>query len=107
MAVAIQLLGLVDGTSLPKYDGKYVVSYEPMKWSYRDVASVEQEEKLISEWLVVTDEPAKAKQFPSMVEAHAFWTQLGPGVRPWDGKPNKPLTAFSVTMAPVDTLKRT
>jgi len=49
MAVAIQLLGLVDGTSLPKYDGKYVVSYEPMKWSYRDVASVEQVEKLISE----------------------------------------------------------
>jgi hypothetical protein len=45
---------------------------------------------------------AKAKRFPSFKAALAFWKQQS-GTRPYrdDGLPNRPLTAFSVTVEKV------
>jgi hypothetical protein len=44
-----------------------------------------------------TDDPAKAKKFKSFTEAMECW-QAQSRVRPYrdDGRPNRPLTAFSV-----------
>lgn len=49
-----------------------------------------------------TDDPAKAKRFPSFQAAMDCWNAQSTKVplRP-DGKPNKPLTAFSVTVEKV------
>jgi len=100
LSYVIQLLGLVDGTPT-RFDTQYVVEYDPMKWRYRDVSSIAEVEQLVGEFLTVTDDPTKAKQFASMAEATECWRSLGPGVRPWDGKPNRPLTAFSITVVPI------
>lgn len=46
-----------------------------------------------------TDDPAKAKTFGSFMEASACWRERSSKrpVRP-DGKPNRPLTAYSITI---------
>lgn len=97
----IQLEGLVTG-DVTSYNGKYVVSYDPMAWRHQFVASIEEVEALIGEFVTVTDDIEQARRFGSMVEATEFWRQEGAGVRPWDGKPNRPLTAFHITILPVD-----
>lgn len=45
----------------------------------------------------------EAKVFQSLEEAHAYWTQV-PKVMPTrpDGKPNRPLTAFTVEVRPIE-----
>lgn len=46
-----------------------------------------------------TEDPARAKRFPSMGEALAYWrtrSKVRP-IRP-DGRPNRPLTAASVVV---------
>jgi hypothetical protein len=53
--------------------------------------------------LITTDNKAKAKQFPNLEAATEFWKQRSKRVplRP-DGKPNRPLTAFSITFERVE-----
>ena len=45
----------------------------------------------------------RALQFPSVVEAMEFWRQVEPRqpIRP-DGKPNRPLTTFTVEVKPLE-----
>ena len=52
--------------------------------------------------LVTTADPARARQFDSAIEAGNFWRQQSK-VRPLrpDGKPNRPLTAYSVVIEQV------
>lgn len=97
------------GMPLPRFDGKYVVSYDPTKWRMRDVSSVEEIEALVAEFVTVTDDPRKARRFPNLEAAFLYWKQqVGPGsIRPWDGKPNRPLTAFHVTFEPAPTVGST
>lgn len=47
------------------------------------------------ERVLVTTNPQEARWFASHREAHAYWTQQH-GLRPWDGEPNRPLTAYSI-----------
>jgi hypothetical protein len=49
--------------------------------------------------LSVTDDIAEAKKFTDFIEASNFWKQQSETVpiRP-DGRPNRPLTAFTVTL---------
>jgi hypothetical protein len=76
----------------PDMRGQYIVDFDP---DYRvDYCS-----------LNTSFEVAKAKQFESGEAAIQFWLQpskLRP-VRP-DGKPNRPLTAYSVEILPVEGL---
>lgn len=53
-------------------------------------------------YLRVTDDMQQARVFPSLVEAFACYRESC-GLRP-DGKPNRPLTAYTVEMVPVTTL---
>lgn len=46
---------------------------------------------------------SQAKTFASQAEAHAFWTQISTRrPRRPDGEPNRPLTAFTVMIEPVE-----
>ena len=53
--------------------------------------------------LETTSDKTEAKQFPDMVSAIEFWKQQSKILpfRP-DGKPNRPLTAFTITFEQVD-----
>src|SRR3954462_15237223 len=50
-----------------------------------------------------TDDPLRAKRFRDVEEAAEEWRRVS-SVRPKrdDGKPNRPLTAFTVTFQPLD-----
>jgi len=52
--------------------------------------------------IVTTDDPEQAIQFESFEEAFECWRQVSTRTptRP-DGRPNRPLTAFAVTIEPL------
>jgi hypothetical protein len=51
-------------------------------------------------YLVTTPDHAAAMRFESPLALHTFWRQAH-GMRP-DGKPNRPLTAFTIEACPAD-----
>lgn len=63
--------------------GKYVLRYEPHL------------AKQGKTWLRVTDDPAQALAFSDPQELHQWYTQ-SIGTRPWDGKPDRPITVFHI-----------
>jgi hypothetical protein len=67
-------------------EGAWLKSYDPEAHDGRGDAT----------W---TNDPAQAQQFASAMEAHRFWRQPS-RTRPRraDGQPNRPLTAFSVSI---------
>lgn len=90
----LKIVGLVGGLAFgpSPYDGEYVVEYDPGRnskdpWGREMVCH-----------LVTTPDPEKALELPSM-EMFELWRLVDPRdpVRP-DGKPNRPLTAFTVEM---------
>jgi hypothetical protein len=91
MSVIIRLLCLVDGTSTP-YDGQYLVSYDPERTGLRIGG------QRLQCTIETTTDPAKAKQYPDHGAAMEDWRRqsVRRPFRPWDGKPNRPLTAFTV-----------
>jgi len=52
--------------------------------------------------LSLTADPARARVFESTEAAMAFWTQTSRTVpvRDTDGKPNRPLTCFTIDVSP-------
>ena len=54
--------------------------------------------------LQTTPHASEALTFETHAEAHAFWTQTSPAepVRPWDGKPNRPMTGYWVLIEEID-----
>jgi hypothetical protein len=94
MPLVIQILGLADG-SPTVFDGQYLKEYDPN----RD--GVDPSGQPMLAHVACTDDPAAALHFEDAGEAHRVWTlvdQRDP-VRP-DGKPNRPLTAFTITIIP-------
>ena len=84
MSYALQLLCLASG--LPSdFDGEYVTEFDP---DFRDGLGRVDSTKDIN----------KAKAFPDATAAFSFWKTQSK-VRPTreDGRPNRPLTAFTVT----------
>lgn len=82
--------GVISPTERDAPTGAYLKSYNPEAFDGQGFA----------EW---THEPKDAKVFSNLTEAHACWTQV-PNSRPLrpDGKPNRPLTAFSVQITLLD-----
>jgi hypothetical protein len=70
-------------------DGKYIESFDPL-WNQNGLGVGH---------LVVTEDDKKALVFEDAKRALEFWKQQSPTVpiRP-DGKPNRPLTAFTVVL---------
>ncbi len=89
----IRILGLANGEET-EFAGKYVREYDP-HFSTRSTI-------YDGGLLRVTNDPSKAKAFSSLTEATEYWKQQAPppyAIRP-DGKPNWPLTAFTVEILP-------
>ena len=84
----IRLIGTWAGEPT-EFDGKYVVAYDP---SYHPAG-----QPYDGGLLEVTDDPRKAQAFASAREAIDYYRQPY-GLRP-DGKPNRPLTAWSVEIS--------
>jgi len=72
----LRIIGLATGQPT-EHDGRYLVDYDHKE-----------------DCLITTDDPAKARQFQSAIEAIELW-RAEYGLR-LDGKPNRPLTAYSV-----------
>jgi hypothetical protein len=83
--VTLKIIGLVNGVPT-KFDGKYLVEYDP-KPRLDDVG-----EYYIH--LVATDKPEEARQFAGAAEAMEAYLSYH-ALRP-DGKPDRPLTAYTV-----------
>ena len=88
----IQLLKLASGEEDP-YEGCFVVEYEPAPMDSRG-------RSLPGGILRVTRNPAEAKRFATAGDALAEWRRPA-GMRP-DGRPNRPLTAWTVEIVPCD-----
>ena len=81
----LTIVGLASGAPCPEA-GQYLKSFTPGGPGNRG-------------YLVTTPDVAKALRFASIGDAHTFWRQAH-GIRA-DGKPNRPLTAFTIeTLAP-------
>jgi hypothetical protein len=90
MAVAIKLWGLASGT-VDEHSKRFV---KAMDFEAHDGRGE----------LTTTDDQAEAMQFPSMIEAMEFWKtspQCHP-IRLSDGRPNRPLTAYTVSVEPIE-----
>jgi hypothetical protein len=55
--------------------------------------------------VTTTNDPARAKLFADAGAAFKYWKQTH-GTRPYDGKPNRPLTAYTVLFLPADDARR-
>lgn len=90
MACVLKIMELACGDP-SEFDGKFVQKYDP---TFRE-ADGSYEGGILE----VCDDPKNAKQFASAAEAMECWRQSF-GLRP-DGKPNSPLTAWSVLVDPI------
>lgn len=82
---SIKLIGLSNGEDT-QFDGKFVKLYDPHYCP--------DGEQYDGGKLEVTPNRDEALEFPDAKAAIEYWRQSH-GIRP-DGKPNRPLTAFSV-----------
>lgn len=89
----IRLIALANGDPSP-IDGHYVVDYDPS----RD--GVDTDGNPIGCYLVTTVDPAQARQY-STTEALELWRKVDSrNPRRPDGKPNRPLTSYTVEIGP-------
>jgi len=95
MPCVLRILSCVNGEPT-SFDGKYVKAYDPTVHP-----AIGQYNGGILE---VTDDIKEAMQFPSFIEAMEKWREPAGcdchGIRPWDGRPNRPLTAWHVEVFP-------
>jgi len=89
--VVIQILGLAEGAPPTGFDGQFLQEYDP------DLEGLDDEGRPTLALLRTTHDIDQARVFSSAREAMALWKQPSKRVplRP-DGKPNRPLSAFSV-----------
>ena len=92
MPVVMQIVGLVSGDECP-FDGQFLVEYDPE----RD--GTDPRGWPMMAHIVCTPHIRDARRFTDFGEAHRVWTRTcrRDPVRP-DGKPNRPLTAFTVSI---------
>lgn len=88
--LVMKIVGLTNGTPTP-FDGQYLKEYDP------SIDGVDPSGKPMNAYVFTTPDPADAMQFEDATELHAVWARVDPR-RPMraDGKPNRPLTSFTV-----------
>ena len=90
-SVVVQLVGLINGGTTA-FDGQYLVEYDPGRDGIEPSTG-----RTMMCHLVTTSDRAQAFQFDDAAAAFETWQLVDPRkpVRV-DGKPNRPLTAFTV-----------
>lgn len=89
MSVVIKVVGL-GGEFETAFDDQYLVEYDPSR------PGVDPEGHLMLARVVTSPDRSKAREFETVKEAIDYYRQSH-GVRP-DGKPNRPLTAFTISV---------
>lgn len=89
--VVLKLLTTIRG-QVTEFDGKYLVAYDP---AYHPPG-----EEYDGGLLEVTDDINRAMQFENAAAALAKWRESY-GIRE-DGEPNRPLSAWSVEVLPIE-----
>lgn len=87
----IRIVGLVQGSSSP-FDGQYLKEYDPTR------SGVDADGGYMLVHVAATDDPDEALRFADAVAARREWMRWDGNMRP-DGKPSRPLTAFSIETA--------
>ncbi len=96
----MQIVGLVARPPTP-FDGQYVLEYDPER------NGVAPDGRLMSAHIVTTKDVGRARRWATGGEALAFWRQVCQREPTRiDGKPNRPLTAFTVEIASPEKLAR-
>lgn len=92
----MKIVGLVGGGP-SILDGEYLKEYDPNR-NGRDPSG-----NLMLAHIVTTPDIGEAMHFSDLEELHRVWTLVDgrDPIRP-DGKPNRPLTAFTVTTETVE-----
>jgi hypothetical protein len=88
----VRIIGLVDGRR-NEHSGTWLESFDPERG--RDPYRGQ---------LRSTGQLARARHFDSQPDAHAYWTQRSKRqpARPWDGQPNRPMTAYTIMVLRAD-----
>ena len=91
----IKLLGLSDGRNTP-FDGQYLVEYDP------EQDGVDPNGDPMHAHVVCSPNIAEAKRYLGVRAVHAEWSRVSQRA-PFraDGRPNRPLTAFTCEVVPV------
>lgn len=97
MTVVIKIIGLADRHGASPFDGQFVRDFDPS----RD--GVDPFGNLMLAHLTAVADPRLAHHYLSVADAHAEWVRIDSRepVRT-DGKPNRPLTAFTVQIMNLD-----
>jgi hypothetical protein len=87
VSAVVKIIGGIPGIErfpeLTEHFGRYLVRYEP------ELAPKGEQ------WIWTTDDRKQAARFEDIGEFHKLYRQ-SIGTRPWDGKPDRPITAFHV-----------
>ena len=95
----IRLLGLASGGTT-SFDGRFLSAYDPL------IPGEDPDGRQMQATVEAVDDPDEAIHFDDMEAAWRCWSTLGnPPWRP-DGKPNRPLTAFTVDMLSLDEARK-
>lgn len=92
MATIVRVIAAAPGGKATPHDLRYIVRWSPHTRAGLEYLDVE-----------TTDDPAKARRFEG-AEAFVEWNTVSrvQPVRPWDRRPNKPLSALTVQMVNVE-----
>lgn len=91
MSYVIRFVCRIDGEPT-RYDGEYLKSYNA---SYIPTDTDLYDGGL----LITTPNLVEAQKFDTVSEAFNKWKEVAPkpwSIKPWDGKPNRPLTAYTI-----------
>jgi hypothetical protein len=94
VSVVLRIVGLSGGAPSP-WDGRWLVEFDPDKRGRDPVG------RATLAHVVVTDDIERARRFHDAAQAWEFWrrpSKRWPREGRSDGKPNRPMTAFSVTI---------
>jgi len=90
MTMVMRIVGLACGMPTV-FDGQYLVDYEV------DTPSIDSRGRQMDIHLVTTPDIQKAKRFKSLLELRDEWARVSKlNPQRSDGKPNRPLTAFTI-----------
>lgn len=95
--VVIRVWGLAGGDTTG-FDGQFLVEYDPNRRGH------DPDGRPMLAHVRTTPHPGAALTFPTGVEAWALWRQQSTRwPRRPDGRPNRPLTAFTIEVVDIDT----
>lgn len=93
MQYVMKIIGKASG--LPtEFDGQFLLEYDPTRKGHMNG-------RTIIAHIVTVSDPSHALKFDSFQSVMKMW-KLENGTRPYDGKPNRPLTAFTIEPLPLE-----